>query len=157
MVSAAAAVQPLWFLDTLVRIHVSHDEAADGLSLVESYAPYGDSPPLHVHYDEDELFYVLDGELQFHVGDRELHCSAGEALLAPKGIPHTYRVCSPHGGRWLVATSNGDFERLIRTLARPAEHEGLPKRAGPPTPESADELAAACLAHRIELVGPPLQ
>jgi hypothetical protein len=81
---------------------------------------------------------------------------AGETLLAPKGVPHTYRVQSPAGARWLVVTRRGDFERFVRALSRPAERPELPTLHGPPTPEEADALAAAAREHGIELVGPPL-
>jgi quercetin dioxygenase-like cupin family protein len=145
----------LWFLNTLVTVGVGSDEGDDGISVLESLAPRGDSPPLHVHRDEDEVFHILEGELRFRVGDDELRAGPGETLLAPKGVPHTYRVESERG-RWLVTTARGDFERFVRSFSRPAEADELPAPAAPPTPEQAEALAAACREHGIELVGPPL-
>src|SRR5262245_34960596 len=147
--------QHLWFLDTLVTVRASHDDAPDGISLLESTAPQGDSPPLHVHHTEDEVFHVLDGELALRVGDRDLRVGPGETAVAPQGVAHTYRVESPEA-RWLVVTRHGDFERMVRALSRPAERVGLPSRSGPPTPEQLDALETACRASKIELVGPPL-
>jgi quercetin dioxygenase-like cupin family protein len=146
--------EPLWFLGTTVRIHASCDEG-DGVSVIESVALEGDSPPLHVHATEDELFHVLEGELRLRVGDDDLTLAAGEAARAPRGVPHSYRVESPRA-RWLVTTARGDFERFVRSLARPAESEGPPPQA-PPTPEQVDLVASAASAHGIELVGPPLE
>lgn len=145
----------LRFLDTLVVVHVAHEEG-DGVSVLESRAPYGDSPPLHVHRTEDETFFVLEGELLLVVGGEELRLSAGQCARAPRGVEHTYRVESADGARWLVVTGGGDFERFVRSLARPAESDELPERSPPPTPEQAEGLAAAAGAHGIELVGPPL-
>jgi mannose-6-phosphate isomerase-like protein (cupin superfamily) len=145
----------LWFLNTLVTVGVGTEEGRDGISVLESLAPHGDSPPLHVHRDEDEVFHILEGELRFRVGDEELRAGPGETLLAPKGVPHTYRVESEHG-RWLVTTARGDFERFVRSFSRPAERAELPEPTPEPTPEQAEALAAACRAHGIELVGPPL-
>ena len=156
MANATVGTEVLWFLDTRVRIHVPHAGAGDGLSLLESWAPPGDSPPLHVHHREDELFYVLKGEFLFRVGDGELQRGAGEALLIPKGVPHSYRVMSADGGRWLVTTTDGGFERLVRALGRRPDGPGLPDRGGPPSPAQAKALAAACAEQHIELVGPPL-
>jgi len=54
---------------------------------------------------------------------------AGETLLAPKGVPHTYRVESREGARWPVITRRGDFERFVHALSRPAERSRRPPRA----------------------------
>ncbi len=145
-----------WFLDTLVVIRVSHRTGDDGISVIESVAPYGDSPPLHVHRNEDELFHLLDGTMRFHVGDDEFVADAGDVFLAPKGIPHTYRVESLEGARWLVTTTGGDFEGMVRGASRPADRDALPEPNGPPTPDQQAALAAVCAAHGIDLVGPPL-
>lgn len=152
----ATSIEQLWFLNTLHTIRVRHDEGEDGIAVMESLARHGDSPPLHVHHTEDEIFHVLEGELRMRAGDDEVRVGPGETLLAPKGVPHTYRVESPEGARWLVITTRGDFERFVRSLSRPAERPELPPDQGPPTPEQADALAAAARAHGIELVGPPL-
>src|SRR5215813_10419579 len=144
----STTVQPerLWFMDALVTIPVAHADGKDGVSVVEATAPFGDSPPLHVHRNEDELFHVLDGELRLHVGGRDLLLGAGEIALAPQGVPHSYRVESVDGARWLVVTTRGDFERVVRTVGRPAGLAELPEPSGPPTEEQANALAAVCSA-----------
>lgn len=154
MSATTATTEPLWFLATTVRILVSSAEGGDGLSLIASFAPEGDSPPLHVHTTEDEVFHVLEGELRLRVGDEDVRLRPGAAALAPRGIPHTYRVESPHA-RWLAVTGHGDFERFVRELSRPAESDGLPPRT-PPTPEQAEQLTVVAARHGIEIVGPPL-
>ena len=123
--------------------------------MLESLAPHGESPPLHVHQTEDEIFHVLEGQLRVRAGDTEVTIGAGETILGPKGIRHTYRVESHEGARWLVITSHGDFERFVRALSRPAERPEPPTQR-PPTPEQADALAAAGRDNGIALVGPPL-
>ena len=156
MHAALARPQQLWFLNTRVTIRISYTEGADEISVLEHWAPHGDSPPLHVHQHEDEVFHILEGEFRFRVGDRDLRARAGETLLGPKGVPHTYRVESLEGGRMLTITRGQDFERFVRAFSRPAERDGLPERSGPPTPEQVQALASACQEHGIELVGPPL-
>jgi mannose-6-phosphate isomerase-like protein (cupin superfamily) len=144
----------LWFLDTLVTLHVRHDQGADGTSVLESRAMYGDSPPLHIH-DEDEIWHVQEGDMLIRVGDQEHQVTVGQTLLGPRGVPHTYRVMSPEA-RWLVITARGNFEKFVRAFSRPADGASLPAPTGPPSSEQAAELAAACRSHGIELVGPPL-
>ena len=148
-------LRTLWFLDTRVTIRVSGRDGSDGISVLEHWAALGDSPPLHVHHGEDEVFHVLEGEVTYRVGGMSHRARAGDTVMAPKGIPHTYRVESPDGARMLTVT-RGPFESFVRTLGRPAETQGLPTPAGPPTSEQAEALARHCLAFGIELVGPPL-
>jgi quercetin dioxygenase-like cupin family protein len=156
MAVPAPATEQLWFLNGLVTVRVRHDQGEDGISILERLAPHGESPPLHVHRTQDELFHLLEGELRVRAGDAEIRIGAGESLLAPKGVPHTYRVESPDGARWLVVTTGGDFERFMRELSRPAAGPGLPSPQGPPTPEQQDALARAGRPRGIEVVGPPL-
>ena len=156
MSATEPAAQDLWFMNTRVSPCVACTEGSDALSVLEHHAPEGDSPPLHLHHNEDEVFRVLEGELRVRIGDRETRLRAGETALAPKGVPHTYRVESPEGAQWLTITKGGDFERFVRAFSRPAERDGLPEPSGPPTPEQVQALAAACAQHGIDLVGPPL-
>ena len=144
----------LWFLNTLVSVHVPHAGAHDGVSVLESRAPRGDSPPMHVH-SEDEIFHVIAGRMRIRIGEEDHLLSAGETLRAPSGLPHSYMVESDDA-RWLVVTPKGDFERFVRSFSRPAASGDLPEPAGPPTAEEAQALAEACRMHGIELVGPPL-
>jgi quercetin dioxygenase-like cupin family protein len=147
----------LWFLNSLVTVHASSADAQDGISVLEHFVPHGFSPPLHVHRTEDEVFHVLEGEFRLRVRDEEHRLRAGDSLLTPKGVPHTYRVESSPGARCLAITARGDFERFVRAVSRPAERPELPPPAGPPSADAAQALKAAAAKHGIELVGPPLQ
>lgn len=156
MPDQSRSAEYLWFLDTLVRFRVSNSEGSDGLSVIENWARQGDSPPLHIHRTEDELFQVLEGDFRFVMGGEEYRAGPGEMVLTRKGVPHTYRIDSAAGGRWLVITTRGDFERFVRELGREAASTELPPPSGPPTAEQAQALGAAAMRHNIELVGPPL-
>ena len=145
----------LWFLNTLVTFPVSHADGVDGISVMESLARRGDSPPYHIHHTEDESFHLIEGELVFLVNGETRRVLPRETHLAPKGVPHTYRVVSEQA-RWLVVTTQGEFERFVREAARPAEAAELPAASGPPTLEEQKALGELALRHGIELIGPPL-
>ena len=146
----------LWFLDTLVVVHVGHDEGGDRLSLLEHHARRGDSPPLHVHRNEDEIFHALAGRVLIHRPDGD-DGTLGPATagLAPKGERHTYRVESERA-RWLTVTKGTDFENFVRAAGRPAERDDIPDASPPPTEEAAAGLAELSGSFGIDLVGPPL-
>jgi hypothetical protein len=79
---------------------------------------------------------------------------AGEFLLAPRGVPHTYRA-GDAGARALVHSSPAGFEAFVEAVSRPADAAVLPEPAAPPTPEQAAQLAAIAAEHGIEILGPP--
>jgi mannose-6-phosphate isomerase-like protein (cupin superfamily) len=137
-----------WFADTRIRVHVAESTG----SLVESEARQGNMPPLHVHHEEDETFYVLEGRLSLHVAGHSVELGPGEAAFGPRGVPHTYRVESPDGARWLVTTTGGGFAAFVEESSVPAQNGGYAPAEAMPAPET---LAAAAARHRIELLGPP--
>jgi mannose-6-phosphate isomerase-like protein (cupin superfamily) len=67
----------------------------DGDFVIVEWSDAGESEwdwiaPLHVHHDDDEAWYVLEGVLRFRIGDETFEAGPGGAVLAPKGIPHAY-------------------------------------------------------------------
>jgi mannose-6-phosphate isomerase-like protein (cupin superfamily) len=58
--------------------------------------------PRHVHYADEEAWYVLEGTLAFQLGEQIVEASAGSAVLAPRGVPHTYWNPSPMPARYLL-------------------------------------------------------
>src|ERR1700736_3293247 len=97
--------QPLTWFETSITLKASCPE----LGVVEVGMRPGDEPPLHVHKNEDEWFYMLDGEVTFHVGGQNYSGHAGAFVSFPRGIPHTFTVESP-SARFLVMNTPGGFE-----------------------------------------------
>ena len=60
---------------------------------------------LHVHHEDDEAWYVLEGTLGFRVGDEVLRAPAGSAVLVPKGTPHSFWCEGPEEARYLIVMS----------------------------------------------------
>jgi quercetin dioxygenase-like cupin family protein len=145
------ATQPLWFIHNLARVHVDGDTSDGKLALVEFVGARGDMPPLHVHQADDETFFVLQGELTLFAGDQVVRLQAGSAVLAPRGIPHAYRVESEQA-RWLVACTPAGFDAFVREVGEPAPQETLPPADIEVDPARIGDAAAR---HGIELLGPP--
>jgi quercetin dioxygenase-like cupin family protein len=147
----APRAQPLWFLDALAYVHVDGEQSGGAYSLSETQAARGNMPPLHVHHRHDETFYVLEGAVRVFVGEREFVLAAGQAALAPRGIPHSYRVESGQA-RWLVIIAPAGYEHFLRAASDPA-----PRAELPPPGRHVDTVALARAAtdQGIELLGPP--
>lgn len=146
-----ADLRTLWFADSLAEIHISTRDGDGAATLIELTLPEGHMTPLHVH-DEDGSHYVLDGRVTFFVGDDVVEVERGSTVLAPRGIPHTFRVDSP-GARMLVTGAR--FEEFVRAASRPADLPVLPHVDGPPTPEQAAAFTGAAAENGIEILGPP--
>jgi mannose-6-phosphate isomerase-like protein (cupin superfamily) len=146
--------QDLWFLSNHVTIGTSKADNADGVSVLKLRMPHDEAPPLHVHRSEDEIFHILRGEIRFQIGERIVNARTGDTLVAPRGIPHGFRVTSVDGAEMLTITRGG-FEDLVRQIGRPAERADLPSAPAMST-DLETELAAACRHNGIDLLGPPI-
>ncbi len=74
--------------------------------------------PLHVHHGDDEGWYVLAGRLGFRLGDEELSAGAGQAVLAPRGVPHTFWNAGQEEARYLLVMTPR-IARLIDAIHAP--------------------------------------
>jgi len=75
-----------------MSVKAAGTETGGALSLLEAVEPPGFGPPLHIHHDAAEAFYVLDGEYIIFLEGREVPCSAGSFVFIPTGIRHGFRV-----------------------------------------------------------------
>ncbi|MBV9230246.1 MAG: cupin domain-containing protein [Chloroflexi bacterium] len=78
--------------------------------------------PFHVHYSDDEAWYVLEGRLAFRLGNQEIEAPAGSAVFAPRGTPHTYWNPQPTPARYLlIMTPN--IRHLIDAIHRSTQRD----------------------------------
>jgi quercetin dioxygenase-like cupin family protein len=144
--------EALWFLGALATVKAGTETTGGRVAVIEHEAPQGSGSPLHVHHNEDEWFYVLDGELTFWVGGRVIDAPAGSFVFGPRDIPHTFTVSSERA-RFLLVTEPAGFERFVRTLAEPAERLEIPP--APTTPPDMGALMEVAARHGLEILGPP--
>ena len=94
-------------------------EDSDGrFFLSEFVCETGQEPSTHVHEDEDEIFYVLEGSLAVHCGDRSFDLEPLGCVFLPRGIPHGFTITSDGEVRMLVMTSPANFGKRIQTEGR---------------------------------------
>ena len=114
----------LVFGEVTILLRISSEASGGAFSLFEEVPPLVDTP-LHVHRDEDELFYILEGEHVIRVGDEEHTVGPGGVVFAPRGIPHSQQRVVTGEGRELVLMTPGGFEGFFRELSRAQEHGSL--------------------------------
>jgi quercetin dioxygenase-like cupin family protein len=145
------AAEPLWFLDDLVYVHVDGGQTGEAISLVEFVGRRGDMPPLHVDHRNDETVYLAAGRMTWYVGNRQIALGEGQAVFAPRGVPHAYRIESEQA-RWLVINNPAGFERFLRAASEPAPADELPPPERSVDPDAVVKLATE---YGIEVLGPP--
>ena len=104
----------LRFGEVEILVKASAETSGGAFTLFEERDPL--DTPLHVHEREDELFYVLEGEHVFQVGEVDYPAGPGEMVFAPRGVPHAQRRVVPRRGRVLIMTSPAGFEGFFREL-----------------------------------------
>jgi mannose-6-phosphate isomerase-like protein (cupin superfamily) len=117
----ADAGERLAFAGAIFLLKASADTTAGGFGIIEEANPL--DTPLHVHEHEDELFFVIEGEHVFRVGDEEFPAGPGAVVFAPRRVPHAHRRVVPRTGRFLTVVSPAGFENFFRELSE-AESAG---------------------------------
>lgn len=108
--------------------------------------PVGLASPYHVHHDEDEAFYVLEGELAVVLDGQWLTAGPGTYVYGPRDIPHGFKVVGTTPARMLLLCAPAGFERFVRDLSVPLN--------AVPAPPDVDQLVATAARYNIEILGP---
>jgi len=131
-----------WLLGMLEIVKVSGADTNGEFGLLEVTVRKGEGSPWHVHREEDEWFYVLEGEFTVYVGDRRLSLPAGAFAFGPKGLPHTF-IGETEGARALIGFQPFQFEGFLHEVGEPAAERVLP-----PPLEAPPNMAPASIAAR---------
>jgi quercetin dioxygenase-like cupin family protein len=117
--------------------------------LVVEY-PRGAAPPVHIHHDADETFFVLDGEVTVFVGNERFACAAGDLALGPQGISHTFLVRSATA-KMLVTFTPAGVEGFFGETAPPV----IDSEPAPEPTLAEDELVRLMAKYHCEFIAPP--
>jgi mannose-6-phosphate isomerase-like protein (cupin superfamily) len=146
--------EAFWLLGMLETVKIGRADTDGRFGLLEILVRPGDGSPWHVHPEEDEWFYVLDGHVTFYVGDRRLELTTGGFAYGPKGVPHTFIGAGTTPSRALVGFAPMQFEGFLREVGQPATARVLPPPLDGPPPDPAT-LAAIGKRNGMVILGPP--
>lgn len=131
----------LWFMEALFTMKARGLDTDHQFSLVEQYTPRGFAAPAHRHVGTSESFYVIDGTMDFAVGDTVFTgITGGGFIYVPRDTRHEFRVVSSTA-KFLLITTPGGFEKYFEELSSPAEGNTFPIR--PHRELSFEEITAA--------------
>jgi quercetin dioxygenase-like cupin family protein len=139
-----------WFFNALMTTKATMSETAGAYSLTEHLVTAASNPPMHVQAEEDEAFYVLEGEIEFEVDGAVVVATPGTFAFVARGAAHLFRVRTDTA-RMLVICSGkptDNLEDFFLGMGEPATERTLPT----PAPPDADRLVALCARTSIELV-----
>jgi quercetin dioxygenase-like cupin family protein len=125
-----------------VTFKVTPSDYPDQLIVENTFHAKG-GPPRHLHHDQDEWFYILEGSFAMEIGDERFLLKPGDSILAPREVPHAWAFIDGTLGRLLISfLPAGKMEAFFREVSTV---HGRPPRE----PE-------VWRAHGMELLGPPL-
>jgi quercetin dioxygenase-like cupin family protein len=125
---------------------VSARDTAGALAVFEALTHREDRPVRHLHFEQDEWFYVLEGEYEIHVGEAVFRASPGASVFAPRRVPHVWACISETPGRLMALLQPaGTIEQFFRELP-----SYIARNA------SIQELAELNRRHGMETLGPRL-
>ena len=126
-----------------MSVKATHNDTSGAFTLLEAQEPAGFGPPLHIHRDAAEAFYVLEGEYIIFLDGREASCPAGSFIFIPAGVPHGFRVggvASRKLNLYAPAAMVGYFDELAATVG-----------SGEVDP---DDLAEIARRYSMDVIGP---
>jgi quercetin dioxygenase-like cupin family protein len=142
--------EALWFFGTLLVLKATAEQTGGHFCLCEQRARQGTATPLHRQPADEETFFVLDGELQFFLGDgSSMAAGPGATVHVPAGTPHAFVVTSAEA-RFLNLTTP-HHEAFFRAASDPAPAPILP----PTEPPDMGKVIAAAEQFGVEILGPP--
>jgi quercetin dioxygenase-like cupin family protein len=133
LIRGADEGQATWFFNALMTTKATIAETAGAYSLTEHLVTAASNPPMHVQIDEDEAFYVLDGEIEFEVDGQTVLATPGTFAFVARGSAHLFRVLSDTA-RMLVICSgkpSDNLEDFFTGMGEPATERVLPTPAAP--------------------------
>lgn len=111
---------------------LSAEETGGLLSLLKVTEVKGLEPPPHTHTREEEIFYLLNGEIEFFAGGKTYKAAAGDCMFLPRNIMHSFRILTDQSDVMLLLTPGGFEKSFIEMSEKAPELIQPPRPTGPP-------------------------
>ncbi|KAI5055865.1 hypothetical protein GOP47_0029386 [Adiantum capillus-veneris] len=128
----------VWVLGVLVTLKALGNETGGSYSLFEDIVPPGIGPPLHIHTQEEETWYMLEGELVWKVGNQEFTATKGSFIHLPRFVPHAFENKSNKPAHMVLTYAPAGFEKWFLDVGKPVINQ-----SEPPPESTKEDLARA--------------
>jgi quercetin dioxygenase-like cupin family protein len=121
----------VWLVGDRITVKLTSEDTGGVYSVAEETTPPQGGPPPHTHSQEDETLYVLEGEVEFLLGEDTIPAGAGSCVYVPRGALHTFKNVGTLPSRVLVVLSPGGFEKFFLEAGEPAPEGSSPPEGEP--------------------------
>jgi quercetin dioxygenase-like cupin family protein len=142
----------IWVAGDLYTIKAAGEDTSGAFALIEVRTFPGGGTPPHLHHREDEAFYVLEGEYEFHADGRSFTAGPGDWVTLARGSLHYFKNPGPASARMLVVATPAGLEKFFLEACREATDRS--PEAGIPTPEEIERLLALAPKYGIKIQPP---
>ena len=145
IVTPSGGGRALNVLGETITVKAGPADTAGAYAVVEEQSPPGGGTPVHTHTTEDEILYVLEGQLELQRGQEKLVAGPGTTAVLPRGIPHAFRNMGSGPSRVLVVISPGRFLKFFEEIDALSRQREV-------TPADASRIGAA---YKLTIHPPP--
>jgi quercetin dioxygenase-like cupin family protein len=138
----AAAGPAFWGPGDHYTFLVTGEESGGAYFAMEALVPPGGGPPPHIHTREDETFYLLEGQIEFLLGEELIVAGPGDFVNVPRGTVHRFRNTGGETARVVLTFTPAGIERWFEETLERAPNEIEPGDV----PDNAEEVAARYVA-----------
>ncbi len=151
-IRTATAGRTIAVVGDLYRFLATGAETAGQFAMWEAIVPPGGGPPPHIHRREQESFYVLEGEITFHVGDEQIVATAGMFANIPIGMLHRFHNASNQPARMIITVVPAGIEEMFFEVGQSIGFGEVPP---PPAKAEIEKLLAIAPRYGVEIQVPP--
>lgn len=140
-------------MGSLFEFRLDADETSGEIELAEVTQPPGVATPLHRHDRESEVFYLIEGMIDYEAGGEMYHLEAGSVMFLPRAVPHRFAIRGDTPARILAIVSPGGLFDLYRKVGLAATTRTIPDD---PDPDEFARWGRVAPEFGLEVLGPPL-
>lgn len=137
------AASEAWFFGGRTWVRITSQETGGQMGVIEQVCEPGVASPFHVHHNEDEQFYIIEGSLRFVSDGESWTAGPGTIAFLPRNVPHAFEVVGDVPARFLLMVTPGGFEEFVAELSEPA-----------PGPPDMAKVMAITPRFGLEILGP---